>query len=207
VAAFGSVTDFARGCNAVSARDRFAAFLRDVRAPAVLLVGLGFVAIGVSGAIDRVLLAAFGSKFVFGDPPGTAYPASACQHWMSLHPHAASCTQAHLAEAVADVLPPYFATGVLGLLVLGGFVWWSRRRSRPIVGVPVFTATVGAAVFGTAGALLMGYGLDRAVVYGSHGPGQWISAGGVALLVCLSSLVALLRSWRGEAARPAVSSA
>jgi hypothetical protein len=58
------------------------------------------------------------------------------------------------------------------------------------------TTTVMAAVFGTAGVLLIGYGVDRAAVFGAHGPGQFVSDGAVSLFVAVLALIALIRSWR-----------
>lgn len=198
IADFGPVADFARACNRVSARERALALLADLRIPAIFLVGVGFFAIGLSGAIDRVLTSAFGAQFVFGDPPGTRYSAADCQHWMSLHPQAATCTQAYLAEARDDGLAQRFVIGVVGVLILVALLWWSRLRTRALrVPVPLVSA-VAAAAFGTAGVALTGYGVNRAVNFGSHGPGDFLSAGGVCVAFAAVAAVVFARTWEAR---------
>jgi hypothetical protein len=196
VAAFGPVQGFAASCNRISRRERTMAFVRELRTPAILLVGVGFLTIGVSGLLDRLLVSAFGSQFVFGDPPGTTYAASDCKYWLSIHPHAGSCTKAYLAEAVADGVSQRLVIGLVGIVVMGALFWWSGRRGRPVGRASTMTTTVMAAVFGTAGVLLIGYGVDRAAVFGAYGPGQFVSDGAVSLFVAVLALIALVRSWR-----------
>lgn len=203
IADFGLVADFARACNRVSARERVLTLLGDLRIPAILLVGLGFFAVGLSGAIDRVLSSAFGTQFVFGDPPGTTYAATDCRHWMSLHPQATSCAQAYLAEARDDGLAQRFIVGVVGVLILVALLWWSRVRKQPLQVPVAFISAVAAAVFGTAGVILTGYGVNRAVNFGSHGPGDFLSAGGVSALFAAVALGVFARSWKGGTPSPA----
>lgn len=195
LADFGPVTDFARACKRVSSRERAMAMLAELRVPALFLVGLGFLAIGLSGVIDRVLSSAFGPQFVFGDPAGTTYASSDCQHWLSLHPQAANCAQAYLAEARDDALSQRLVVGVLGVLILAGLLWWRRVRARPLGLPPLLVSVVPAAVFGTAGALFAGYGVDRAVTAGAHGPGDFLSAGGICLVIAAVALVGFARGW------------
>lgn len=195
IAAFGPVADFAAACNRVSARERLLSMLAELRVPAIFLVGMGFFAIGLSGAIDRVLTSAFGAQFVFGDPPGTTYSAADCQHWMSLHPHAATCAQAYLAEARDDGLAQRFVIGVVGVVILVALLWWLRVRSQSRqVPIPLVSA-VAAGVFGAAGVLLTGYGVNRAVNFGTHGPGDFFSAGGVCVAFAAVALVVFARAW------------
>lgn len=198
IADFGPVADFARACNRVSARERFLALLSDLRVPAIFLVGVGFFAVGLSGAIDRVLTSAFGAQFVFGDPPGTIYSAADCQHWMSLHPQATSCAQAYVAEARDDGLAQRFVVGVVGVLILVALLWWSRVRRRPLQLPVAFISAVAAAVFGTAGVILTGYGINRAVNFGSHGPGDFFSAGGVCVAFAAVALAVFTRAWEAR---------
>lgn len=195
IADFGPVADFARACNRVSARERSLALLGALRIPAIFLVGVGFFAVGLSGAIDRVLASAFGAQFVFGDPPGTTYAAADCQHWMSLHPQATSCAQAYLAEARDDGLAQRFIVGVVGVLILVALLWWSRVRRRPLKLPVASISAVAAAVFGTAGVILTGYGVNRAVNFGSHGPGDFFSAGGVCVAFAAVAVAVFAHAW------------
>jgi hypothetical protein len=203
LADFGPVADFARACDRVNARDRARAVLSDLRVPALFLLGLALFAVGLSGAVDRVLTSAFGAQFVFGDPPGTSYSASACQHWMSLHPQAANCAQAYLAEARDDGLFQRFVVGVLGLAILVALFWWSRVRARTLELPSLVVSAVSAGAFGTAGVVLTAFGVDRAMTAGAHGPGDYLGSGAVCLAATAVALVALARAWepRRTAAR------
>jgi hypothetical protein len=180
VADFGPVRAYARSCNNVSAVDRVVALVPEVARPAVLLAGLACVAVGVSTLVCRVMVSAWGSAFVFADPPGTRYPAGACARWLSIHAGALTCTQAALAEKTADGLFQGYAVGVLGIAILTSYAWWSRRRSgrQPVAPLTWTVAAVGA---GTAGVILTGFGVDRAAVFGAQGPGQWLASGAVCL--------------------------
>lgn len=66
--------------------------------------------------------------------------------------------------------------------------WAAQRRRRPrndAAGVlpDAFSATVGATVFGVGGGLLIVQGLGMLYQGGDRGPGQWLSGGGVAVMI------------------------
>jgi hypothetical protein len=103
-------------------------------------------------------------------------------------------------EARDDALSQRFAVGVVGLLILVGLLWWARVRARPVALPPVLVSVAAAAVPGTAGALFTGYGVDRAVTSGAHGPGDYLGAGGICLAVAAVAVVVLVRAWEPPAA-------
>src|SRR5207249_2175337 len=101
-----------------------------------------------------------------------------------------SATAHHYEEVVTYRL----TAGVLGLLVLGAYRV-ARRRLRPGVGVlpDGFVPTIGVAAFGVAAAGLLLDGLGQLPAGYSHGAGQYLSGGIVALVACGFFLRALVR--------------
>ena len=159
------------------------------------LLGVGLVSIGVSGLVARAMAALWGLRFMFADPPGTTYSASSCSHWMSLHPHAATCTSAYLAESLSDGLDARYAAGLLGLTVLAVLAVRRLRRHLPLISVPSpVTALVAVGVFCAATIALSALATDAIRVAHGNGAGQWLSAAIVALLVAVSYGLAYLRS-------------
>ncbi len=158
----------------------------------VLLGAVGFLAIGASGVLSLGMRAAWGDSFVAGDQAGVAYTADRCDDFRYYHPEAGTCRAAAAAHHADEVVEYRGAAGVLGLGLLGGWMWYRRRsasaRSVPGAGLlpEGLVAAVGAIMFGGAGALLTVDGLGELLGQGrNHGPGQWLSGGIVALAVAL----------------------
>ena len=61
---------------------------------AVLLGGVGLVAIGVSGLVAELLGRLFGPGFVAGDLPGVTYTPERCAEFLEYFPDAGGCEQA-----------------------------------------------------------------------------------------------------------------
>jgi hypothetical protein len=161
------------------------------------LMGVGLVVIGISGLLARVMTSLWGLRFMFADPPGATYPASSCSHWMSLHPHAATCTSAYLAESFSDGLGARYAAGLLGVAVLAVLAVHRWRRQMSLVGMPSpVAALVAGGVFCTAAVALTALTADAIRVAHGNGAGQWLSAAIVALLAALTYGFAYLRSAR-----------
>lgn len=182
IAEFGAADDIARRCNASSGQ-----LVRSLLGQAAALVGVGLVAIGISGVIARVMVAAGAKTFAFGNRPGLTYPASDCAHWLGLHPHATTCADAALAENISDGLLQRFSAGIAGILVLAVLLVLSRRGgtspwtllTRPLA------AIVGATAFGAATVGLVVLGGNALRVSDGHGAGRWFSAAGVALVAAV----------------------
>ena len=91
------------------------------------------------------------------------------------------------------------AVGVLGLLVLGGFLLWRRRpdgRQERYLGVlpDGFSVTVATSLYGVAAAALALLSLDSLLVAGGDGTGQWLSAAIVAAAMAVVYGVSLYRT-------------
>jgi hypothetical protein len=145
------------------------------------LVAVGLLAIGASGLVARLMVAVWSPTTVFADASGTRYGAGECHNWLSIHPHAPTCTAAYIAESMADGLQLRYAAGVLGLALALALLLWRRWRPvRPVMPavVPAFAALV---AFGLVGIGLLALGLDQVRIADGHGSGQWLSAAVVAL--------------------------
>ena len=168
----------------------------------VFLFGIGMLAIGASGVLALSFRAAFGDRFVAGDPVGVMYTASRCADFLEYAPDATTCEAAASEHHAGEVVDLRIAAGVLGVVVLITR-WVVRRRGvpkEPPAQLPDgFMATIGASLFGAAAALLGGEGLAVLVFEGpSHGPGQWISAGIVSLIVFAAFAHLLWRTLTGK---------
>ena len=166
----------------------------------LLLGGIGFVAIGASGAVAAGMGSAWGKAFVSGDPPEIRYTAARCAQFQEYYPRP-TCEEAATAHHFDEVVTYRLAAGVLGLLALGSY-WVARRRVDPTVGVlpEAFVPTVGAAVFGVAAAGLLFQGLGQLPAGSSNGAGQYLSGGIVALVAGAYFVRSLVRTL---AVRPA----
>lgn len=162
------------------------------------VTAVGLLAIGLSGLVARVMIAGWGRVYVFADAPGTGYSPAACQHWMSLHPQAATCAQAYLLESVSDGLFIRYAAGVAGLLLAAVLVVAWRRRSSWVAAPSALVSFATALVFLGTGFALVAAGADQARVAADHGAGQWISAAIIAVPVGLAYLWRFVRLARHD---------
>jgi hypothetical protein len=162
-----------------------------------LLAGIGLLAIGASGVVALSMRAAIGDRFLAGDAEGITYTAERCADFLEYFPAAADCEAAASGHHADEVVIYRIASGLLGGAALAGWWWLGRRRrwwAEPSLPPPVVPA-VGAALFGSAAVVLGGQGLGVMVFEGpSHGPGQWISAGAVSLVVFVGFARAFWRS-------------
>jgi len=172
----------------------------------ILVIGLGMVAVGVSGVVAWGAGSAFGKDFVAGDAPGVTYTPVRCADYFRLSPGADTCAEAATSHHFDEVVGYRIDVGVLGVLALG--VWaaarqWVRRRAATSVWAHElpdgFTATVGAALFGAAAVITLPTGvLDLVFTGPSPGAGNLLSAGVVSLVVLVGFMIALWRSLAGR---------
>lgn len=203
VTRFGSPATVAHGLNRALPITARGGAMRALCVQLLALAGIGLVAVGVSGLVEAAWARLWGLASVVADPPGTQYSATACHHWESLHPHAATCAQAYIAEAMSDGL---FQRGVAGLAGIGVLaVWFLVRRRRRLPLLDPLTALVpvvlGVAAFCVAAVLFAGLAADRYRMAGGDGAGQWSSAGVVAAVGAIAYGVLFVRSARRR--RPA----
>jgi hypothetical protein len=121
---------------------------------------VGLLAIGLSGLVALALSAPFGKDFVAGDASGVTYTAARCADYFRLVPGETDCNQAAIAHHFGEVVDYRIAAGVLGLLLLSGYLVYQRGRKTRDALPPAIVPAVGASLFGVAacGLLLMSTG-------------------------------------------------
>jgi hypothetical protein len=155
---FGSVAPIAR---ATTRRSLVALTLETLRA-AVFLGGCGLVAIGISGLVALVMNLSFGRSFVGG---------------VSVFPFG----RASVTETADDAVVLRVIAGLVGMLLLLGYLGLRRRASFPPLLPPGLVDALGAAAFaaGTAGLAIVT--VDQAAQTGTPGVGFPLSGALVAL--------------------------
>jgi HAAS len=185
ISSFGSVRAVVCAHQVQRHRGPVLAVVADLVMAGWRLGSVGLLAVGASGLVVVVMSGLFGRPFVGAVAPGTRLPAPGCRYWLSLWPHAQSCTQAYMLESSSDAVTLRGAAGLLGLVLLAGY-WLARRRGwSPGVLPEGFAPTIAVSLFGAAGlglawaALTHGGGL--VVFTGITGPGFYLSGALVSL--------------------------
>jgi hypothetical protein len=171
---------------------------RQLLAAAARLTATGLLAIGVSGILAFGMGLAFGKSFVTGDPPDITYTKARCADYFEYEPTARTCEQAATLHHFGEVVQYRIAAGVLGLFVLGPYLWarrrwaWVSQRWTLPAG---FEATVGAALFGLAALVLLGEAANLLVLGGRDaGAGSFLSAGILSFVVATAYAHLLYRT-------------
>jgi hypothetical protein len=172
---FGPVTPIVRA----TVRRSLAALVLETLRAALFLAGCGLVAVGVSGLVAFAMNLWFGRSFVGGVSVFGFHGAS-------------------VNETADDAVVLRVIAGLIGLLVLLGYLALPRRASSPPLLPAGLVDALGAAVFaaGTAGLAIAS--ADQAVQNGSSGVGFPLSGALVALpatvYFCVHAARALLPS-------------
>jgi hypothetical protein len=194
---FGSAEQVARAWNAQAPAEPMRSFVHRLAGELALLAGVGLTAIGISGLLARLMTAMWGLRFMFADPPGTRYTVGQCHYWLRLHPHAAGCTGAYLAESLTDGTDARFAAGVIGVAVLTIVGIQRRRRGIRLLTPPsTLTAFAAAALFTAASTALLALGADDLRIAGGNGAGQWLSGAVVSFPLAVLFIWLFLRQGR-----------
>lgn len=201
VTRFGAAAHVAQTWTASAPPVPVVALLRRLTTQLAPLFGVGLVAIGISGLLARVMTSVWGLTFMFAGPPGATYSAADCRYWLSIHPRAGSCTNAYLAESLADGLQARYAAGLCGLIVLGVLAVRRHRHRMPLISAPPpMTSLTGATLFLAAAVALTALATDAIRVSDGNGAGRWVSGAIIAFPVAVGYSLALIRSSR----RPSV---
>ncbi|MHB8575322.1 MAG: HAAS signaling domain-containing protein [Dehalococcoidia bacterium] len=193
---FGTARTVARRFAAEEGRLLPASLLLHLVLALGLLTSIGFVAVGVSGLAAAGMGTAFGERFVAGDIAGASYTPARCAEFQEYEPRAATCEAAATAHHYGEVVGYRLALGVLGLFGLAGCALIRRRYPR-LSGVRMlpdeFSPTVGAALFGVAGVMLLLQGTAQAATENGSGSGAYLSGGIVSAAVFAAYATPLLR--------------
>jgi hypothetical protein len=168
---------------------------------AVVLGGIGAMAVGASGALSAGIERVAGSRVVAAPSAGRLLSASDCTRWLGLDPAAHTCRAAATADWVNEVIWYRLALGLLGAVALALFVV-ARRRSMRLQGwallPPAVSDTIAATLFCIGGLWTLGLGVDDIAVSSGDGAGQWLSAAVVALIAAGVFGVRLIRDLRPD---------
>ena len=191
ISGFGSVRAVVRAHQVRRQRVPGLAVLADLVMSAWKLGSIGLLAVGASGLVVAVMNALFGRPFVGAVAAGTTLPAADCRYWLGIWPHAHSCAQAYMLESSSDAVTLRGAAGLLGLVLLAGYLLARRlaahRGWAPGVLPDGFTPTIAVSLFGAAGLGLIWLALMRGSgptpIGGITGPGFYLSGAIVALVM------------------------
>jgi HAAS len=202
VARFGAPSEIASQLNRVEGWRLSRDVVRQLVSVCLFVGAVGMLAIGASSVLAVAARAAFGMPFV-SDADGVTYTAARCADFREYHPEASTCEAAATLHHYDEVISYRLAAGVLGLVVLLGWVLVTHRRRRATGSAwpalpPGFAATVGAALSGICAIALLGTGLGQLATSDSNGVGGSLSAGLLAATVFVGFAVALWRTMRRE---------
>ncbi|MFL5736640.1 MAG: hypothetical protein ACJ76P_04805 [Actinomycetota bacterium] len=173
--------------------------LRELTSAAAWLAAVGLIAIGASGVLSAAFGAAFGQDFVAGDRPGVSYSAARCADFREYAPGAATCHEAATIHHAGEIVDYRIAAGVLGLGLLAGYLFARRRHLTETPHLPrAFAATIGASVFGLAGAALLAISAELLLLGDPSGVGQYLSGGIASALVAAGFAWSLLSTLLGR---------
>ncbi|MDQ4215700.1 permease prefix domain 1-containing protein [Microbacterium capsulatum] len=168
-----------------------------------LVVALGFVVVGVSGLVSWAMEAIAGPAFLAGDTNGVTYTAARCGDFLGFFPQAGSCAAAAAMHHSDEIVSERLAAGVLGLLLLLGWLLVRRiRGARPIAREDRRMLLIASAV-AYLGVGLVGFGsgalsvlLDIVRGLAIAGVGVRLSDGAIALLAGVVAIILLARFLR-----------
>lgn len=162
------------------------------------LLSIGLLAVGASGLLALGMNAILGRSFVGGI--ATRASAATCRHVLAVQPSAHSCARALTLENADDAVSLRILAGLIGMLLLAAGLGWRHYRGRAAAMLvpPLASSAVGAAVFGSAAAVLIGESVSLASAGGRSGVGYYLSGGLAALAVAVGYGAGLLRELRAE---------
>jgi hypothetical protein len=207
VARFGPA-DLVAGAERATWRAPLSVIAQQFVGSALLLGGIGAIAVGISGAVALVVRVLSSARFLVDTPTAAVLTPSNCARWLGSHGAVSpgpGCRNAAISDWVSEVIGYRLAAGMLGVLVVL-LVELVRRRRGLLLLPPQVSDTIGAAAFAAAGVWLLATGIDAIVVSHGDGAGQWISAAPVALAAAAVFALRLIRELQnpevaGEPAR------
>ncbi len=171
------------------------ALIRRLTLTAALVGGAALTAIGAAGLIGRWFQAVKGAAFLTAPwPPGT-YTRADCADWLAGDRGTHSCVTAMLADHAGDIMLETTAAGILGLLVLAGYValraQWRDRATMTAL-PPGSAQALGAALAGVAAVACFGMAYNIENTQRGIGAGLPWSLGLAAAVTAVVFGVALL---------------
>jgi hypothetical protein len=164
------------------------------------LVSIALLAVAGSGLVAFVMNQVLGPQFVGGSAASASrLSGPVCQHYLGLWPHVQYCGQAAVLETSSDAVSLRLLVLIPGLILLEGYHLarrYQRRRGWRADLLPDgFIPTVAACLFGalTAGLVFLA-AIAPSGATQAGGPGSFLSAAIVTLLITASFVPSLRRS-------------
>jgi hypothetical protein len=164
------------------------------------LISIALLAVAGSGLVALIMNQTLGPSFVGGSAASASgRSGAACRHWMSLWPHVQYCGQAAVLENSSDAVSLRLLALIPGLILLESYLLarrYQRKRGWRTDLLPdAFVPTVAACVFGalTAGLTFLAAAAPPAATE-TGGPGSFLSAALVTLLIMIGFVPALRRA-------------
>jgi hypothetical protein len=173
----------------------------DVGTAFLQLAIVGLIAIGISGALAAGMAAALGRRFVSGDPPGIRYSSARCADYFEYQPRARDCEQAATLHHYGEIVGYRTDAGILGLILLTGYLLYRRRSTSHVAAPADFTAAIAIAAFGAAGVGFLGQSFVLLARGERTGVGAYLSAGIVSSVAAIGCAVWLFLA-RRSAGKP-----
>jgi hypothetical protein len=165
------------------------ALMRRLTLMAALVGGAGLTAIGGAGLIARWFQAVKGTAFITAPWAPGSYTQADCARWLAGDRATHSCVTAMLADHAGDIALETTAAGILGLLLLAGYVTlrirWRDRATMTAL-PPGSAQALGAALAGLAA------GACFAVAYNIENTQRGIGAGLPWSLGLAAAIIAVL---------------
>ena len=162
-----------------------------------MLVGVGFITIGVAGGIGWAASLLFGKDFISGNEPGTLISDERCGDYLRFHPEAADCGSAAVAHHFDEFVQYHTLAAVVGAVILVSH-WLLRRRlsageaegarSRRI------HALLGLGAFGLAAVVLLPLGAVQTAHEPDSGAGWFLVCGIAAACAFIAYAAGTVRS-------------
>jgi hypothetical protein len=164
------------------------------------LVSIALLAVAGSGLVAFVMNQVLGPQFVGGSAASASgLSGSVCQRYLHLWPHVQYCGQAAMLETSGDAVSLRLLALIPGLVLLEGYLLarrYQRKRGWRADLLPDgFVPTVAACLFGalTAGLVLLAAIAPPGATQ-TGGPGSFLSAAIVTLLITIGFVPSLRRS-------------
>jgi len=180
------------------------ALRRRVVLSALLIGGVGGIAIGIGGVIGQVVNLRFGNNAIATPFPFGSYTSADCYRWISANPPARDCVTAMTADHARDFLISAGLCGVIGVLAIAAYTFLQRRWSSHAIATSLPRATediVGAVLAFLAAVVLVGQGIDAVLVTHGKGSGEPFSLAPPSLLAAAVFTIRALRRLRGPTLR------
>jgi hypothetical protein len=164
------------------------------------LVSIALLAVAGSGLVAFAMNQILGPQFVGGSAASASgLSGPVCQHYLDLWPHVQYCGQAAVLETSSDAVSLRLLALIPGLILLEGYLLarrYQRKRGWRADLLPDgFVPTVAACLFGAlTGGLVLLAAIAPPTATENGGPGSFLSAAIVTLLIAISFVPALRRS-------------